>query len=235
MSDPTATPAPTPQTAVAPQFSRRPIAARDTKWAARVAAWLAKIGVTPNAISIAGIVFSAVAGAALLATRSTPPIIDTPLFLLAIVGIQLRLLCNLFDGMVAVEGGKKSKSGEVFNDMPDRIADPILLICAGYAAGGAGGEWGAALGWLAALLAVMTAYVRVLGRSLGTPIYFIGPMAKQHRMATLTAACIFASITTFWNWERRILLIALSVICVGCVITVVRRTGKIIRDLETRP
>ena len=225
MSEPAAAPP-------ASEFSRRPIAARDTKWAARVAAWLARIGVTPNAISIAGIVFSAAAGAALLATRRTPPIIDTPLFLVAIVGIQLRLLCNLFDGMVAVEGGRKSKSGEVFNDMPDRIADPILLICAGYAAGGG---WGAALGWLAALLAVLTAYVRVLGRSLGTQIYFIGPMAKQHRMATLTAACIFASVATFWSWERRILLIDLSIICLGCVITVARRTGKIIHDLEMRP
>jgi phosphatidylglycerophosphate synthase len=222
MSEPTA----------APEFSRRPIAARDTKWAARVAARLAKIGVTPNAISVAGIVFSVVAGASLLATRRTPPIIDMPLFLIAIVGIQLRLLCNLFDGMVAVEGGKKSKSGEVFNDMPDRIADPILLVCAGYAAGGA---WGAALGWFAALLAVMTAYVRVLGRSLGTSIYFIGPMAKQHRMATLTVACAFASVATFWGFERKILLVALAIICVGCILTLIRRTGKIIHDLETAP
>jgi phosphatidylglycerophosphate synthase len=214
------------------EFSRRPIAARDTKWAARTAAWLARVGVTPNAISNAGIVFSAAAGAALLATRRTPPIVDTQLFLVAILGIQLRLLCNLFDGMVAVEGGKKSKSGEVFNDVPDRIADPILLVCAGYAAGGASG---AAVGWMAALLAVMTAYIRVLGRSLGTPIYFIGPMAKQHRMATLTVACVIASVTTFWSWERRILLIALSIICLGCIVTVARRTGKIIHDLEMRP
>jgi len=232
MSDPTAAAG---AAGAAPEFSRRPIAARDTKWAARVAARLASAGVTPNAISIAGIGFSAVAGAALLITRRTLPIADTLLFLVAIVGIQARLLCNLFDGMVAVEGGKKSKSGEVFNDMPDRIADPILLICAGYAAGGTGGGWGVALGWLAALLAVKTAYVRVLGRSLGTPIYFIGPMAKQHRMATLTAACALASVATFWGFERRILLFALAIICIGCVVTVARRTRKIINDLETRP
>jgi len=225
MSEPTAAPPP-------PEFSRRPIAARDTKWAARLAAWLAKVGVTPNAISVAGIVFSAAAGAALLGTRRTPPAIDIVLFPFAVVGIQLRLLCNLFDGMVAVEGGKRSKSGEVFNDMPDRIADPIILICAGYAAGGG---WGVLLGWLAALLAVMTAYVRVLGRSLGTKIYFIGPMAKQHCMAMLTAACLVAAVATFWGFDRRILVIALAIICIGCVITVIRRTLKIIHDLETGP
>jgi phosphatidylglycerophosphate synthase len=214
------------------QFSRRPIAARNTRWAARVAARLAAAGVTPNAISVAGIGFTAAAGAALLATRRTTPALDVVLYFVAILGIQARLMCNLFDGMVAVEGGKRSKSGEVFNDLPDRIADPLVLICAGYAAGGA---WGVPLGWLAALLAVMTAYVRVLGRSLGTPIYFIGPMAKQHRMATLTATCLIAAIATFWRRDGDVLLAALAIICAGCVLTVIRRTRSVIRDLEARP
>ena len=31
--------------------------------------------------------------------------------------IQLRLVCNLLDGMVAVEGGMKTKSGELYNDV----------------------------------------------------------------------------------------------------------------------
>ena len=82
---------------------------------------------------------------------------------------------------------------------------------------------------------MMTAYVRVLGRSLGTPIYFIGPMAKQHRMATLTAACLVAAIGTFWRRDDEMLCVALAIICVGCVLTVIRRTQKIIRDLEARP
>jgi phosphatidylglycerophosphate synthase len=211
--------------------ARRPIAARDTRWAARVAVRLAGAGVTPNQISLASVLFGAIGGAAMLGTRSTPPAVDAALFVLAIVGIQLRLLCNLFDGMVAVEGGKAGKAGEVFNDFPDRVADPILLACAGYAAGGA---WGVGLGWAAACLALMTAYLRVLGRSLGTGIYFIGPMAKQHRMAVLTVACAICAVATFVHRERLILKLALAIICLGCVVTVVRRTRKIIADLEAK-
>ena len=225
MSDTNATPGGEPA-------ARRPIAARNTRWAGRVAAWLARRGATPNGISIASVGFSAAAGAAMVATRYTSPAADVLLYLLAVGGIQARLLCNLFDGMVAVEGGRKGKAGEVFNDLPDRVADPILLACAGYAAGG---SLGVALGWLAAVLAVMTAYVRVLGRSLGTPIYFIGPMAKQHRMATLTAACAIASVATFWRRDDEVLVLALAVICVGSVVTVARRTRKVIDDLEARP
>ena len=48
--------------------------------------------------------------------------------------IQLRLVCNLIDGMVAVEGGLGTKTGDVFNDLPDRLADVLLLAGAGYAA-----------------------------------------------------------------------------------------------------
>ena len=59
--------------------------------------------------------------------------------------IQCRLLCNLFDGMVAVEGGKKTNSGELFNDIPDRIADPLILVSAGYAVHMV--AYGAELGW----------------------------------------------------------------------------------------
>ena len=61
--------------------------------------------------------------------------------------------------MVAVGSGKASPLGEVYNEVPDRIADPLILIGAGFAAGGS-----PTLGYVAALLAVFVAYVRVLGR-----------------------------------------------------------------------
>lgn len=45
--------------------------------------------------------------------------------------MQSRLLCNLFDGMVAIEGGKKSANGDLYNDMPDRFADALFIIPVG--------------------------------------------------------------------------------------------------------
>ena len=39
----------------------------------------------------------------------------------------------MLDGMVAIEGGRQTKSGEIFNDLPDRIADALIFVCAGYA------------------------------------------------------------------------------------------------------
>ena len=70
----------------------------------------------------------------------------------------------------------------------------------------------------------MTAYVRTLSASIGAPVDFRGPMAKQHRMALMTIAAILTAIEGFWWEQGTTLLIALVLITVGCVITVMRRS-----------
>lgn len=79
--------------------------------------------------------------------------------------VQGRLICNLLDGMVAVEGGLRSPVGAVFNDLPDRVSDSLILIGAGYGLAGFI-TYAPQLGWAAALMAVMTAYVRGARRQL---------------------------------------------------------------------
>jgi phosphatidylglycerophosphate synthase len=209
---------------------RRPIAVRNTSWAAGIAEWLARAGLTPNQISVASIGFSAIGGATLLVTcLAHAPGYRAMLFVAAATCILLRLLCNLFDGMVAVEGGLKSKSGEIFNELPDRLSDAIWFACAGYAAMQPGAQ---DLGWAAAVLAVITAYVRTLGGQAGTSQQFCGPMAKQQRMFTLTLACLLAGAESVSGTPHRALWVALWIIVIGSVITIARRTHRIIQELE---
>src|SRR5439155_6657547 len=115
-----------------PLLPRRPIRARDTRWAAATARWLARSGLRPNLISLLSVLFAATSGGCLVVTSQATPTIAVWLFLGAALCIQLRLLCNLFDGMVAVEGGFRTKSGEIYNELPDRFADAFILIGAGY-------------------------------------------------------------------------------------------------------
>lgn len=198
---------------------RRPLQSRDARWAKAAASRLASWRVPPNVISIGSVVAAAIAAAALIASNEFARI---PLLVLAAIAIQLRLICNLLDGMVAVEGKLGSKSGEIYNDLPDRIADPLILVAAGYATPYP------VFGWLAGLLAVFTAYVRLLGGSTGAGQDFRGPMAKPQRMAVMTVAAL-AQIFTRWALPA-----ALAVIIVGCVITIARRTANIKRILESR-
>lgn len=136
------------------------------------------------------------------------------LLLIAALCIQLRLLANMIDGLVAVEGGRGGPTGAIWNEFPDRVEDSLFLVAGGYAAGL---PW---LGWLAALLAAVCAYVRLLGGTLGMPQDFGGPMAKPHRMAALTIGCLAAIA-----WKPA-LLVALGVIAAGTALTIALRLAR---------
>jgi phosphatidylglycerophosphate synthase len=211
-------------------LKRRPIAVRSSSWAQKIAAQLVRQKIHPNTISVLSVFFATLAGASMIWARQQEPPLSLTLFVLAALLIQARLLCNLFDGMVAVEGGLGSKSGEIYNELPDRLADSVILICAGYAAGP---HWFApTLGWAAALGSVMTAYVRALGASAGAGQQFCGPMAKQQRMFLTTLAAIIAGLESQFHWPPRALIITLALIIIGTVYTTARRTRRIIRNLE---
>ena len=212
--------------------ARRPLKTRQAGWARTFAQFLARHRVSPNGISILSIFCAAGAGVAVFFSARLGTTWRVWLLLAAAAGIQLRLLCNMLDGMVAVEGGLQTKSGEVFNDLPDRISDAFILIPVGYAVFNQ--PYGPLLGWLAALLAIFTAYVRMMGGAAGLKQSFMGPMAKPHRMFALTVGCVLSILETWYLHRGIILWLDLIIINLGCVITIWRRTANIIRELEAR-
>lgn len=140
--------------------------------------------------------------------------------------IQLRLICNLMDGMVAIEGGKKSPTGDLWNEIPDRFADTILLASAGWAIGL---PW---VGALAAWASVMTAYIRVSGAALTGVHDFCGPFAKPQRMAALTIGALATAADPLWQGDGRIMKAAVIVIAAGACLTIARRTLHLAAKLK---
>jgi phosphatidylglycerophosphate synthase len=215
--------------------NRRPIKARDSGWAKGFAASLAKGHVQPNLISATSVAF-AVLGGALLAVSGVMPDWGRPVAMIVAAGcIQGRLLCNLLDGMVAVEHGEGSKTGPIWNELPDRFADLMFLVGAGYSAYGFNRNLGPDLGWLAGSLAILTAYVRELGRGLGFPADFGGPMAKQQRMAALTFLCLVAAVEPFWGGHGLVMVAGLIAIVIGTALTLTGRVSRLARALAARP
>lgn len=205
---------------------RRPLASRNTRWAGAVARWLAARSVTPNQISQASMVAAALAGGAFVLAGQSAGGLRILCLLLAILFCQLRLLCNLFDGMVAVEGGKGAPDGPFWNDFPDRVADLLIFAGIGYGIGMPG------LGWAAGAFAVLTAYVRELGRATGQPSDFSGPMAKQHRMATITAAGALSVFEPLWSGHNQVLMMALWIVAIGAAVTAIRRGRTLVLRLK---
>src|SRR5438034_8251685 len=154
------------QVAAMEAMDRRPIATRNRKWAQAATVWLASRNVSPNAISIAGMCACIVAGIALGATSIADYRV---LWLIAALGAQLRLTANMLDGMVALASGRASKTGELYNEVPDRFSDAAVFIGAGFAWGG-----NITLGYIATILSIFTAYVRAAGKIAGAPNEFCG-------------------------------------------------------------
>ena len=127
--------------------------------------------------------------------------------------------------MVAIEGGKRRPDGPFWNEFPDRVADYLSWLAPASAGRGPG------LGWAAASFAVLTAYMRELGGPAGLPATS-RPMAKQHRMATMTAAALLSMLEPLWGIRGEILTAALAIVAVGSAATVVRRSSHLVSRLR---
>lgn len=232
----------------ADEADRRPISQRSHGWAQWLSKTLVKANVSPNVISFTCMIFAALSGACFYATSLSAGVDRILLCIGAALFCQLRLLANMMDGMVAVEGGKGSADGPIWNELPDRFADIFVLIGAGYAVAAAG-LFDASLGWAAAVFAVMTAYAREVGRSAGAPADFSGPMAKPHRMFWMTIAAILTifdpqlgqSAASILEWggaghSGRGVFIAffLWFVLFGSIVTTLTRTGRALAFLNKR-
>lgn len=213
-------------------IDRRPIAARERPVFRRIACGLHERGVTANAISLAGLGAGVAAGLALAAT--TIPGWERAAWLVGAGLVQLRLLANLLDGMVAVESGTCSPVGELYNEVPDRLSDTATLVGLGLAAGGT-----VVLGGLAAIVALFVAFVRAASRVAGAAQSYCGPMAKPHRMFVVTVVALWLGLAPA-AWQPSVggdaglglAGLALIVIIVGGVVTAARRLRRTVAALR---
>jgi phosphatidylglycerophosphate synthase len=188
---------------------------------------LLKVGLKPNQVSVLSVVFAGGAAACLMAGVPHPLA-----WFGAALCVQMRLLCNLMDGMLAVEGGLKSPSGDLYNEFPDRLADTLILAGLGFAGGTA---LSGTLGWLAACGALMTACVRMHGASLTGAHDFRGPMAKPHRMALATGLCLMMALGSMLGWEMRGWVEGtLGLMVAGIAVTLLRRLSVLSHALHER-
>ena len=218
---------------------RRAIPQRTTTWAAKLADAMVAAKLTPNRVSVGSVLFAAIGAVGFICSVLVSTDGARAAWLIvAAVCIPLRLLLNMLDGMLAVEKGMHTPTGDLFNEVPDRIADLLLLAAAGYATAGiwatGGVDWGVALGWSAAAAAILTAYVRTLGAANGVGNFFTGPMAKPARMWVLVVASLASLTEPLYDGHGLFLALALAIILLGSIITVVMRLQRIAAALHAR-
>ena len=208
--------------------SRRPIADLFRRTANGVTAQCLRGNVHPDTISYFSVVVSA--AAALCFWQSSR---HAALLLVAPLLCYFRLWLNMLDGMVALASAKASPRGEILNEMPDRISDVLIFVGVAHS-----GLSAPLTGYWSAILALLTAYVGVLGRAVGVQREFSGVMAKPWRMVVLHAG---AWLTVLWPSAAvprpaglTILDWACVVVILGCIQTIAVRLRRIFAALDTK-
>jgi phosphatidylglycerophosphate synthase len=141
----------------------------------------------------------------------------------------------MLDGMVALAGGTASSTGELANELPDRISDVLIFVGVAHS-----GLCRPLSGYWVALFALFVAYVGTLGQAVGAQREFGGVMSKPWRMVTLHLGA-WLSLGLIWWGDGRILYGGLSVLdwtCLaiigGSVQTIWVRLARIIRTLQSQ-
>jgi phosphatidylglycerophosphate synthase len=206
-------------------ISRRPIAAIFRRTADAATRFCVRNGIHPDAISYLSIVAALVAALCFWKSGQTRwLLIVAPLF------CYLRLWFNMLDGMVAVAANKASRRGEILNNLPDRVSDIIIFVGVAHS-----GLMNPLIGYWAAMLAVLTAYVGLFGQALGAQREFGGVMSKPWRMVALSVgawAAFFIEQRSTGSFT--ILDWACLVVIVGCIETIVVRLKRITAALQDK-
>ena len=207
---------------------RRPIAQTFRRTAHAPVQWCVRLGIHPNLVSYSSI--GASAGAGLCFWQAG----DLPGLLIVAVGFcYLRLWLNMLDGLVALASGTASRTGEIANELPDRISDVIIFV--GVAHSNLCHPLSA---YWVAIFALLVAYVGTLGQAVGVQREFSGVMAKPWRMLALHVGAWITLGLLWWGGgtirygDLTVLDWTLLAILVGCVQTIWIRLAKILRALQ---
>jgi len=154
---------------------------------------LRKWGVSPNLLTLLGILLSLAMGIYALYGDRTIALILMPIVLL------LRMALNALDGMMARQYNLQSKMGALLNEMGDVISD-IVLYYPLYVLFAMDQVW--VMCFL--LLSVLNEFAGLLGQALGGARRYDGPMGKSDRalvVGVLSFLFLFkAPINPYLTW-----------------------------------
>ncbi len=210
--------------------ARRPIAALFRATAHGAVRLCLRLGIDADTVSYSSIVASALAAACFWKSGEA-----LWLVIPAAAFCYVRLWLNMLDGMVAIAAGKASPRGEILNDLPDRASDVLIFVGVAHS-----GLCRLPLGYWAAIFAVATAYVGMLGQAVGAQRQFGGIMSKPWRMVALHVGSWFLVADVYRGGSGKLgplslLDVTLLLIIAGCVQTIWVRLARILRYLAERP
>jgi CDP-diacylglycerol--glycerol-3-phosphate 3-phosphatidyltransferase len=154
-----------------------------------IIALLARLGVTPNAVTTTSLFLSILAGLALAKGW----------FFVSAFVMGLTVFCDIIDGNLARKTGLISKGGAFLDSFIDRLAEGALFLGIAYFGGGG---YVTVLAVLALITSFAVSYARARGESLGVDVK-VGFAQRPVRMFIIIFAILFSGIFT-WMHETHV-------------------------------
>lgn len=180
-----------------------------------VVGWLARAGVSPDAVTLAAVPVGVVAGGCLLLSPTVPALLlAVPLLALA------RLVLNLLDGALARQTGRTHPRGELYNELGDRLADIAFLAPVAFLPGA-----NQALVLLGVVGAVLASFAGLAPRAAGGDRIYRGILSKPGRMVLLSVFAVAALVAgpTAWGPFGPLLVIGTILTAVERIVVGIRR------------
>ena len=197
---------------IKPQFQNflRPIVSR-----------LAKMGITPNQVTISAMLLSMVTGILIVFFHH-----DTFVFILIPIIMFVRMALNAIDGMLAKEHQMKSKLGTILNEVGDVFSDACLFLPFAFIPG-----FSAVLITSIVVVSIISEMTGVLGVVIGASRRYDGPMGKSDRAFIFGALALCVLFGLFNQlWITIILSVTLLLIIVNIFVRIHRSLKEVNED-----
>lgn len=180
-----------------------------------VAGALARLGVSPNAVTFAGLV-----GAGISAY-----LISEGMFWAGGVVMLLAGILDLFDGALARATGQDSDFGALLDSVIDRVSEIVVLLGLLLFYTRSGSVEGSVLVYLAVGGSIMVSYLRARSEGLGIECK-VGIMTRPERVAALGFGLIIG------HWLPNVVLAVLGAIAALTILTTAQRLFHTWRSLK---
>ncbi len=153
----------------------------------KIAKFLAAVGISPNLLSVASLVFAVLAGLFFFFAGNAPHLPFNPILLLAGVFVCLSAFLDGIDGVLAREIGNAGKKGDFLDHVLDRYSD--MFIIGGIILGGyVHPRW--EIGAIALIGVLLSSYMGTQAQAVGLSRVYGGLIGRVDRLLIIIVATL---------------------------------------------
>lgn len=179
---------------------------------------LAKMGITPNQVTISAMLLSMITGVLIIFFHH-----DTYVLILVPIVMFVRMALNAIDGMLAKEHQMKSKLGNILNEVGDVFSDACLFLPFAFIPG-----FSSILITSIVVVSIISEMTGVLGVVIGASRRYDGPMGKSDRAFIFGALALCVLFGLFNQlWITMILSVSLILIIVNIFVRIHRALKEV--------